>query len=209
MGRGAQGFLTVLLAVATSGAASGGELDPEALDSSRLVYRDCVDRLQALQAERNPFCVALVLVDPSMCARVPGDIRPVCRILTEVRWWMDFLLLPVARIPGSSADPAGRCPAILPPGIQVDDTPCRRMLITHLLLPRRGGRAEVLVKIVNPFEESARCELQVGVRHHAYEPEERVLSLVLPPRSPLDRRIPIRYDAGTQVEVEVICSWEP
>lgn len=198
-----------MLVVVTSGAAPGGELDPEALESSRFVYRGCVDRLQALQAERNPLCVALVLVDPSMCGRVPSDIRPVCRILTEVRWWMEFLLLPFDWIPKASADLARRCPATLTPGILVDDTSCRRLLLTHLILPQKGGGAEVLVKMVNPFDELARCELRLAVRHHSSEPEDRALSLTLRPRSPLDRRIPIRYDAGTQVEVEVICSWDP
>ncbi|MFH1530403.1 MAG: hypothetical protein ABIK09_06670 [Pseudomonadota bacterium] len=186
-----------------------GEVAPEALAAARGSHRRCVEQLEAMQAERNPFCVALVRRDPSMCSRVPPAGQPACRFLADVRRWMGILLRPCHMIPQVGDPLDRRCPATLPPGIVVDDAPCRRLLLSHMILPGRAGRADVLVKMVNPFDEVARCHLRLSAIHQDHDPEERSLQVVLLPRSPLDRRIPIRYDAGTQSEVEVTCGWGP
>lgn len=200
-------LLVLLVLGSLTGPARAGELDPEALGTARRGYTLCVERLGALQAVRNPLCVALVRADPSMCTRVQETVRPICRVLARSRRWLGILLRPFQRIPRGGDPLIRRCPATLPPGAVLDDASCRRVLLSHILLPNGGEGATVLVKMVNPFDEVARCDLRLRATHGAHDPEEHAAVLVLPPRSPLDRRIPIRYDADTRVEVEVSCSW--
>jgi hypothetical protein len=209
MGAATRSLVALLALVSTLGPARGAELDPAALTAARGPHRQCVERLVALQAVRNPLCVALIRRDPSMCLRVPVAAQPACRVLAGARRWMGILLRPLQMIsrPGDPLD--RRCPAALPPGTHVDEAPCRRLLLFHVILPGREGRADVLIKSVNPFDEAARCEVRLAATHHGYAAEARVLSEEIPPRSPLDRHIPIRYDAGTQVEVNVTCTWGP
>jgi hypothetical protein len=202
-------LVAYLVLISLHGPAHAAELEPAALAAARGAHRRCVEGLEALEAVRNPFCVALARRDPSMCPRVPVAAQPTCRILTGVRRWMGILLRPRLLLPRPADALEVRCPAALPPGVVVDDGPCRRLLLSHVILPADGGRAEVLVKMVNPFDEAARCDLRLGATHHSHDAQERVVVAVVPPRSPLDRRIPIRYDAGTQVDVEVTCGWGP
>ncbi len=199
--------LLVLLPFVGPGHAA--ELDPSALDAARGAHRRCVERLEALEAVRNPLCVALARRDPTMCLRVPPAVQPACRVLAGIRRWRGILLRPLGLLPRPIDTLEQRCPAALPPGVVVDDGPCRRLLLSHVILPAEGGRAEVLVKMVNPFDEVARCDLRVAATHHGHDPQERAVPASVPPRSPLDRRIPIRYDVGTQVEVEMTCEWGP
>jgi len=202
-------ILPVFLAlVHLAGPVWAGDLAPEALATARGSHRRCVEQLEALQAERNPFCVALFRRDPSMCSRVPVAGQPACRVLTGVRRWVGILLRPCRMIPLVGDRLERRCPATLPPGILVDDAPCRRLLLSHVILPQKSGRADVLVKMVNPFDEVARCDLQLSASHNDHDAEARSLEVEFPPRSPLDRRIPIRYDAGTQVDVHTTCAWD-
>ncbi len=201
--------LLVLVIVHLPGPARTGELAPEALASVRGAYDRCVEGLEALQAERNPFCLALIRMDPSMCLRAPAAAQPICRVLAGARRWIGILLRPFALMPRRGDRLDRRCPATLPPGTVVDDTVCRRLLLSHVILPGSNGAAEVLVKMVNPFDEAARCDLRLSAVHRGYDPEERLFAVDFPPRSPLDRRIPIRYDAGTQVEVQTTCGWGP
>ncbi len=205
----ARRLAVLLVLLSLVGSANAAELEPSALAAARGAHRRCVERLEALEAVRNPFCVALVRRDPSMCPRVPDAAQPACRVLTGVRRWMGILLRPHRLLPRLDDPLERRCPAALPPGLVVDDGPCRRLLLSHVILPAAAGRAEVLVKMVNPFDAVARCDLRVAATHHGHDPQERTVGATVSPRSPLDRRIPIRYDAGTQVEVEVTCGWGP
>lgn len=209
MGAASRSLPVVLVLVHLLGPARAAELEPAALSAARGAYRRCVERIVALQAVRNPLCVALVRRDPSMCPRVPSAARPACRVLAGTRRWLGILLRPLHVIsrPGDPLD--RRCPAALPPGTVVDDAPCRRLLLSHVILPGRAGHAEILVKMVNPFDEAARCAVRWAATHHAYGAQGSTRTEAIPPRSPLDRRIPIRYDAGTRVEVDVTCGWGP
>jgi hypothetical protein len=180
-------------------------MPPGTIETLRRVTGECIAQQRSQLGVRGPLCLAIAGGDPSQCIRVKPMLRPVCEVLS---YWRSLIVW-LARLRSFGAeDPLIVCPVEMPPGVEVNEAACRTIPLSQMILPGNGGRADLAIKALNPYEESALCKVTIKATWSGGE-RSQMLELALPARAALDRRVGIRYDAMTTVDMQMECSWPP